>query len=49
MTAYITATSHYGSERWKKMVESMEASLGLYLREEVECRLHCDKPFDQKW
>ena len=31
------------------MVKVMEDSLRLYLREEEECRLQCDKPFDQKW
>jgi len=46
---YLAGQKHYSTEQWREMVEAMEDSLRLYLREEEECRLQCDKPFDQKW
>merc|ERR1719370_2474489 len=39
----------YVEEEWGAMVLAMEESLRLYLKEEDDCRLQCDKPFDQKW
>jgi hypothetical protein len=46
---YLAGRAHYAQEDWGPMVEAMEESLKLYLRDEEECRLACDKPFDQKW
>jgi len=46
---YLTGQTAYVDEEWGTMVEAMENSLRLYLKEEDDCRLQCDKPFDQKW
>jgi len=46
---YLAGQTAYVDEEWGVMVETMEESLRLYLKEEDDCRLQCDKPFDQKW
>merc|ERR1712032_152311 len=46
---YLAGQTAYVDEEWVVMVENMEESLRLYLKEEDDCRLQCDKPFDQKW
>jgi len=49
MKPYLSGQTAYVEENWSEMVQAMEESLRLYLKEEDDCRLQCDKPFDQKW